>query len=283
MTPLPVIATFLGLALFAAAPAAPPATGTSGPTLAVEDTMHTSVPEVLVRAPRVTLDEILDRVARGESRRDSLMQDQTFLFTVRVLASSPKGDKPPDPIAETVSRVYKKRPDKARSLTLRDWQKKPEKGGKDDPVEVDFRPDMGEEIVNFAFRPEGRRDFKYKIVARDVIGNHLIYRIAFEPRSAIDPIRPSGLVWVDTNEFVIVRQEVNFENSPVPILIKGIRRMVIERVHTGPYWVLGRVLIRIEMTVPLPQIGRAVDIAMRFDDYAINTGLPDSLFAAVHK
>jgi hypothetical protein len=230
----------------------------------------------------VTLDEILDRVARGESRRDSLMQDQTFLFTVRVLASSPKGDKPPDPIAETVSRVYKKRPDKARSLTLRDWKKKPDKKG-DDPVDVEFRPDMGEEIVNFAFRPEARRDFKYRIVARDVVGNHLIYRISFEPKSAIDPIRPSGLVWVDTNDFVVVRQEVNFEHSPIPLLIKGIRRMVIERVHTGPYWVLGRVLIRIEMTVPLPEIGRAVDIAMRFDDYAINTGLSDSLFVAARK
>jgi len=280
MIPLPTFAFLLGLTL-AAAP--PPAVSTSGPTLAKEDTMHTSVPEVLIRAPRVTLDEILNRVSRGEARRDSLMQDQTFLFSVRVLATSMKGDKAPDLIAENVSRVYKKRPDRVRSLTLRDWQKKPDKKGEEDPVDVDFRPDMGEEIVNFAFRPERRRDFDYRIVARDLIGNHVIYRIAFQPRSALDPVRPSGLVWVDTNEFVIVRQEVNFEHSPIPVLVKGIRRMVIERVHTGPYWVLGRVLIRIEMTVPLPQIGRAVDIAMRFDDYAINTGLADSLFVAARK
>ena len=38
--------------------------------------MRTSVPEVLVSAPRVTLDEILDRVGRGEARRDSLLADQ---------------------------------------------------------------------------------------------------------------------------------------------------------------------------------------------------------------
>ena len=55
-------------ALFALLVATAPA-GAQGPTLAVEDTMHTAVPEVLVRAPRVTLDEILDRVARGEKRR----------------------------------------------------------------------------------------------------------------------------------------------------------------------------------------------------------------------
>src|SRR5437867_2555507 len=42
---------------------AQPAPARSGPTMAREDTMHTEVPEVLVAAPRVTLDEILDRVA----------------------------------------------------------------------------------------------------------------------------------------------------------------------------------------------------------------------------
>jgi len=271
--------------LLAATPStSPPAAGPSSPTLAVEDTMHTAVPEVLIRAPRVTLNEILDRVARGEARRDSLMRDQTFLFSVRVLSTSLNGSKPPDLLAETVTRVYKKRPDKVRSLTLREWQKKPDKKKDDDqPVDVNFRSDMSEEIVNFAFRPENRRDFNYRIVARDLVGNHLIYRIAFQPRSSVDPLTPSGLVWVDTNDFVIVRQEVNFERSPVPLLLKGIRRMVIERVQSGPFWVLGRVLIRIELTVPLPQIGRAFDVAMRFDQYAINTGLADSLFVAAKK
>jgi hypothetical protein len=246
--------------------------------------MHTSVPEVLIRAPRVTLNEILDRVAWGEARRDSLMKDQSFLFSVRVLSISMDGRKPPDLLAENVTRVYKKRPGKVRSLTLREWQKKPDKKKDDSPSGgVDFRPDMSEEIVNFAFRPENRRDFNYRIMARDLVGNHLVYQIAFSPRSAVDPMTPSGLVWVDTNEFVIIRQEVNFARSPVPILVKGIRRMVIERVQSGPFWVLGRVLIRVEMTVPLPQIGRAFDVAMRFDDYAINSGLSDSLFVVAKR
>ena len=60
-------------AVLLAAAVSPP-----GPTLAIEDTMHTEVPEVVVRAPRVTLAEILDRVARGEARRDSQLVDQSF-------------------------------------------------------------------------------------------------------------------------------------------------------------------------------------------------------------
>src|SRR5262249_11917109 len=69
---------------------APPAPGRP---VAVEDTLHPEVPEVLVKAPRVPLDEILDRVARGEARRDSALTDIAFTATMR-LVRSPGGGKP---------------------------------------------------------------------------------------------------------------------------------------------------------------------------------------------
>lgn len=251
----------------------------TGPTLAVEDTMHTEVPEVLVRAPRVTLDEILDRVARGEARRESLMVDQSYVASLRVVANV-AGRKQPEVLIESVSQVYKKRPDMARAVLLRhevkpDPRRKPDD---EDDVDADFGPGMGEEIVNFAFQPAARRSYRYRIVGRELVGDHLIYRISFEPRSALAVYEPSGEVWVDTRDFVIVRQEIRFRESPVPLFLKGIRRMTVERTKVGEHWVLARLLARIEATVPLPKLGRAFDFGMQFTDYAINQGLPDSLF-----
>ena len=55
--------------------------------------------------------------------------------------------------------------------------------------------------------------------------------------------------------------------------------MVVERRRAGDLWVLSRVLMRASFTIPLPRIGRAFDLAMLFDDYHVNEGLPDSLFS----
>ena len=256
---------------------APVARGLPGPTLAKEDTLHTELPEVLVSAPRVTLDEILDRIARGERHRDSLLVDESFLATFR-LVRAPTGSHPQELLQEVVSQVYKKRPDKSRTVVLREWRRETKKGGA--RVEVRYRSDMSEEIVNFAFRPEARRDFKYRIVGREFKGNHLIYRIQFDPKSSLDPSMPSGLVWVDTNDFVIVRQEIEFARSPAPLILKGVERLVVERERVGGYWVLKRLLLRALGTVPLPKLGTRFDVILLFDQYAINTGLSDSVFEA---
>jgi hypothetical protein len=131
-------------------PAPPPRA--SGPTLATEDTMHTEVPPVLVTAPRVTLDEILDRVARGERRRDSLMTDQSYLLTERLVRNADR-KRPTELLTETVSRVHKKKPDLVRTQVLREYEAHAEKKkGAKVEIRSSERAGMDEQVVNFAFR-----------------------------------------------------------------------------------------------------------------------------------
>jgi hypothetical protein len=84
---------------------------------------------------------------------------------------------------------------------------------------------------------------------------------------------------VDRHQRLRHRAPLIFDRSPAAPLIKGVNRVVIERQNVDGYWVLKRVLLRAETTIPLPEIGRSFDFSMRLDDYAINRGLPDSLFA----
>lgn len=278
--PLSTAALLLALlpgALASRADAAPPQG--PGPALAVEDTLHTQVPEVLVRAPRVTLDEILDRVARGEAHRDSLVRDVTYLLALRVVGRTQEGGEP-KLLEERVTQVWQRRPNQRRTVELRHWQAKPPKKEDDNEkgVRVEVNGDMSEDIVNFAFRPAARRDFRYRIEGREVLGDHLIYRIAFEPRSPLAVELPGGIVWVDTRDYVIVRQEITFRQSPIPLFLRGIKRMVVERQKVGELWVVSRMLVRVETTVPFPHLGRSFDFGLQWSQYAINTGLQDSLF-----
>ena len=234
-----------------------------------------------MRAPRVTLDEILDRVARGEARRESLMTDQSFTVSVRMVRDVKSRTREPRLVEETVWRVYRKQPDKVRSVLLR--RREAKAGRTDTNVDINFSPGMGEDIVNFAFRPDARDRYRYRIIGRDLVGGHLIYRIAFDPTSDLEPFAPNGVVWVDTNEFVIVREEVRFRRSPIPLVMKSIDRMVVERERVRGHWVLSRVLLRSELTFPAPTIGRSFDVAILYRDYQINAGLEDALFQGAKK
>ena len=88
---------------------------------------------------------------------------------------------------------------------------------------------------------------------------------------------------IDTNEFVIVRQEVAFEDSPVPLLIKSLDKMIVERRRAEGTWVLARVMMRGELTIPMPKFGRSFEFGVIYDDYQINPALPDSLFTGRQK
>jgi hypothetical protein len=46
-------------------------------------------------------------------------------------------------------------------------------------------------------------------------------------------------------------------------------------------WVLSRVLMRAELTLPIPTFGSSIDVVMSFDDYKVNAGIDDKIFGRV--
>lgn len=301
----------------------------SGPTLAVEDTIHALVseplPEVLITAPRQTLDEILRHVAEGEAFRDSMIDDQAFTLFVRMTGRDTKRDalEESEPYLENVTRIYQKRPGKLRTVTLKEWSRYDDKaengegsegkleikgslGGNGEEraaeqtnqsekdadhaksgVSVNVDSDMSEQFVAFAFDPKTRSRFHFRIEDRKIIGDQVVYVIAFSPKSPLD-VLPSGRAWVNTNDFVILREEFSYrDRSPAPLFMESLDSCVLERTRIdGRYWVLSRVLARVTLTDPVRWMGKltrtkvpkVADFAIRWDDWIINGDIPDSLF-----
>jgi len=275
----------LGLAVTLAA-----AAHASTPVLAVEDTVRLasgSLPEYVVRAPRVTLDEILRRVSEGEARRDSLMQDQVFTRIVKVVYryDADRAGKQPKRKLEQAHRVFKKRPDHFREILLR--RQSDEKDS--DDVEISSNPGMGEQVASFAFEPRSRSRFRFTIRERHWVGGHVVYVVAFEPRSKADPL-PSGQVWIDTNDYVIVREEFWYrDRSPAPLFIERIDRCVVERSRVdGKWWVITRLFGRVRLAGPITalanlgktRVSQTVDFSALYTDWQVNRGIADSVFVA---
>lgn len=262
----------------------------SAPVLAVEDTVRLasgSLPEYVVRAPRVTLDEILRRVVEGEARRDSLMQDQVFTRIVKVVYryDADRTDKPPKRKLEQAHRVFKKRPDHFREILLRRQSDERD----NDDVEISSNPGMGEQVASFAFEPRSRSRFRFTIRERHWVGGHVVYVVAFEPRSKADPL-PSGQVWIDTNDYVIVREEFWYrDRSPAPLFIERIDRCVVERSRVdGKWWVITRLFGRVRLAGPITalanlgktRVSQTVDFSALYTDWQVNRGIADSVFVA---
>jgi hypothetical protein len=272
----------------------------SRPTLAVEDTLRQSaaepLPEILVTAPRQTIDEILRRVAEGEARRDSLLQDQAFTLLLRFSGRHAANDptEKSELYAESAERVYQKRPHRQRVVTLKEWSRESEKRkkngqkGGEPSVKVSFDADMSESFIGFAFDPNLRGRYQFRIVDRALVGDQVVYQLSFTPRSALEPL-PAGRVWVNTNDFVILREEFRYtDRSPLPLFIQSIDSCVLERTLIDHrYWVVSRIIARVTLTDPVLWMGRlgggglpkVADLAIARTDWIINGGIPDSLFA----
>jgi hypothetical protein len=137
-----------------------------------------------------------------------------------------------------------------REIPLRqttDIKKKNKK--EDDDVEVTASPGMREQIVSFAFEPRTRGKFDFHIDDRVLVAGHDGYRMSFKPKSSVDDL-PEGRVWVDTNDFVIAREEFWYrDRSPAPLWLKRLDSCVVERTKIdGQWWVVSRILARVQLT-----------------------------------
>lgn len=249
------------------------------PTLALEDTLpapRIQLRQVEVRAVRLSLDQILDRIVEGEARRDSLIHDEVYDVYVRMLERDTDRDTPRKTLLNQVSRVFRQQPHMKREIIVK-------RSGRED-LEVSAGQGMREQIIKFAFDPALRKLYRFRIVGRDFAGGHIVYRLEFEPRSDFYKL-PTGRLWVDTNEFVILREEFWYRGtSPAPLVFKSLDNFTVERTRVdGRFWVISRVMGRVTFTLPILGIPPQGDMVISYQNYRINKGIDPKMFAGVRQ
>jgi hypothetical protein len=271
--------------LLVAAEAPPDTSGGFGmPRYEVKDPVHAS-------GKLMTLEEIIARCTEGERTKLAGHRDVTYTATTRVVLYW----KTKKRIIDTVSLVYEDESDTRRVVSLAEkesgYHLHPDGTwwSDDDGDEGDEASEEEQDVISVGVREEegGLNDlpffletpseFAFTLLERRLEGDHVIFKIGFDPRSPFKPL-PSGTVYVDTKEFRIVHEEFTFRTNPFPLLLKDIRRVSRHwrKLPTGE-WVADRILAEMRLRGTwLKQIPEKVEVSVAMSDHVFDAGYDEA-------
>ncbi len=275
LRPAGSLALLAGALLLAAAVPAragdPPADTYELPVYEVPDTVR-------VDADEMTLSEIIERSVQGEKTKLAGHESMMFTAQIRAIVQWEKKRL----VEDAAVLFYQEDSGFHRAVRLAEEQKfyKLEDGAwvydkdeHEDEMEVRLEAsDSGEGLATLPFYLEDQSEFSFKLLGRYLEGDHVIFKIGFEPRSDFKPL-PAGTVYVDTDDFRVIHEEFSFEgHNPFPLLIGGIDRISRQwrQLVTGE-WVPSRVMAEIRLKGSwMGFIPEGVSVAVVMEDYRFN-------------
>ncbi len=251
-----------------------------GVILAFEDTFTFdpgAIDTMLVVADAVDIDEIIDAVARQIEREAAAMRDVEFTSLTTVVEREVRSRMGHSyKVTEVAERVSFDREGGRQSVQLWERTRTVEDGEVvEEEVDTEQERDFGdvERSLDMAMpfsRDSGHR-YRYTVESRKLVGNSLIYRIGFRPKSRFEAL-PSGTAWVDYSHWVIRRLDAEMtETVPFPLFLKGIPKFRAIRERHGGYWFTTDFHGEIELRkLPLLELPQVVEIRTQLRDIVIN-------------
>jgi hypothetical protein len=246
-----------------------------------EDTVvmsETRVDTIRVTAPRLRVSEVVRRIGETMRQRELALESYVSTQVDRVVMYDSDDDRSETAdrnVYVTARRISRDPRGEMRNVRLYSREEEYRDGElKKSETEADIEQEWQEEIAEntmampFDLLTSGR--FKYEIKERTLIGENLVFRIAFEPANVFETSM-AGEVWIDYSDFVIRRMEGRIVGpSPMPLLVKAIPRFVLRFKQYGDYWTIGEFQGEIDLNGSVPRIPDYMVINGMMRDVEIN-------------
>jgi hypothetical protein len=251
------------------------------PRYQVKDPVHAS-------GRLMTLAEIIERCTEGERTKLAGHRDMTYTANTRAVIFW----KSKKQVHDSVSLIYEDESDSRRIVELARketyYHLHPDGTWANDDDDPDAKDTDREITVNVSeeetggltalpFFLEEQSEFTFHLLERRLEGDHVIFKISFDPRSPFKPL-PSGTVYVDTEEFRIIHEEFTFKTNPFPLFVKDIRRVSRhwQKLPSGE-WVAERLLVEVRLRgMGLRAIPERIEISILMTDYVFDTGYDET-------
>ena len=276
-----ILTAAMAVGSVASGQSSPSADRKPGFILAVEDTFSFSPDEydtLLVAAPRVKVEEVIKAIGERMERDENLIKTHEFTTLTTMIQ---RKDSDPESknyiLYESAVRQRIASGESVQTVQLWSRERKYEDGEMvdEEKKEGEFKTEwneMGQSISLAApFSPETGDQYNYEIEDREIVGNNVIYRILFEPKSQFDAL-PSGTVWVDFSDLVIRRFEARVVGTvPFPLFLKSIPFLRVTPKKLGNFWVADEAHAQIKLRkMPLPNWPSHIELHTVIKDQVIN-------------
>jgi hypothetical protein len=252
------------------------------PSTVMADTLN-------VEAERLGIREIIRRSVEGEYTKLGGHDDMVCTVSIRAIQYWKKKKE----ITEEIHRSYSSRDGERRLISLEERTQKfklkdgnwlPDDDEDEDEeetvqVQVSERSDFSRLPVFFEEIEEFDFELLDRYVETGVEGDHVIFEVAFRPKSDFKPL-PKGKLYIDTNNYRIIHEQYEFSANPFPLLLKDLKRMTRHwtQLPTGE-WVFTRIMAEIELRAdPFGLIPESMALVVERDDFQFDVGYDARLF-----
>ncbi len=252
----------------------------AAPSNSPADTLSTdpsSSDTVVVSAPQVTIEEVIEKITRRIKRDDYLMAsyEYTTLIT-QVVREKPEEAGGNYKIEEFAMRHNFSREMGDQIAKLWERSRKFEDGEQvedetDEEITAEFLPVQDDLVEEMPFSSTGGHRYHYQILDRLLVGNNLIYKISFRPKGKFEAL-PSGTIWVDYSNWVVRKFEARMTDTvPYPMFLESIPVYRMSQERFGDFWFPTEIFMKIKLrNVPLVPIPDNVELRVSLQDVVIN-------------
>ncbi len=247
-----------------------------GPYVAAPDTM-------IVTAERENLAAVVAAVGRRMREADQRAAPYSYTAeTVRRDRFGPADTTGVTVVYRTVTRLNRDRDGSVRRVILAQSTRRYEDGTlvwesrQQDPGPATWREPARPLLDSLPFAAGAADRYDYQVLQRQLVGNTLLYRIAFSPRNPFDRL-PSGEVWVDFAGWVMRRLTAHMDPGTTPtMLLDEVPLYRLEQERRDGLWLPVDVHLVMNLKPsPLVTTPRAMDIRVKITEVAVKGSLDD--------
>ncbi len=232
---------------------------------------------VLITAPRVTVAEVVRRIGERMERESLAMGRHAYTTRTNVVMRKHGEVKEGRPVEIKVLEQADRVTESEGAIQIATLWKRERKlsDGEvvdekvDDEVSADWQAveEAAEQGMNVPFSLLTGDAYDYEIQERALIGEHLIYRVGFAPKTGFRA-EPTGTVWIDYGEYVIRRMEGRVDAPfTMPPILKGIPEFRLRQEQVDGWWVPVEIYLRVELRRLLPGIPAEIELFWRSEDH----------------